>query len=130
MLDFEVLDNFLLTAYWAKGRTSEQIKIAVENSACFGVYHGSRQIGFARVLSDRISLAYLFDVFILDEYRGRGYGKELINYVVNYPDFKNVKKWMLVTLDAQKLYEKSGFKILENPENYMEMFPSDKIKRA
>ena len=91
-LDFEVLNNFLLAAYWSKDRTEEQILTAVENSICFGVYLNNEQIGFARVLSDKISLAFLFDVFIIEKQRGKGYGKMLIDYVINYPDFKNVKK--------------------------------------
>ena len=125
-LDFEVLNNFLLAAYWSKDRTEEQILTAVENSICFGVYLNNEQIGFARVLSDKISLAFLFDVFIIEKQRGKGYGKMLIDYVINYPEFKNVKKWMLATLDAQKLYEKSGFGSLKDPEKLMEMFPSEK----
>jgi len=126
-LDFEVLNKFLLSAYWSKNRTKEQIKTAVANSVFFGVYLKNEQIGFARVLSDNVTVAFLFDVFILDKFRGQGYGKDLIKYVLNYHDFRDVKKWMLATQDAHKLYEKSGFKHLKNPENLMEMFPSKKL---
>lgn len=122
-LDFNVINNFLLSAYWSKNRTSEQIKTAVDNSDCFGLYLGDRQIGFARVMTDRVSLAFLFDVFVLEEFRGSGYGKLLVGHVVNFPEFKNVKKWMLGTLDAHKLYEKYGFTGLRNPEKLMEMYP-------
>lgn len=122
-LDLEVLNHFLLDAYWSQNRTPAQIRTAIENSICFGVYLADKQIGFARVLSDKITLAFLFDVFILEEFRGRGYGKILVEHVVNYREFKNVKKWMLATLDAHKLYEKTGFGTLKEPEKLMEMFP-------
>lgn len=128
ILDFEILNNFLLSAYWSKNRTVEQIKTAVDNSDCFGLYLGNRQIGFARVMTDRISLAFLFDVFVLEEFRGHGYGKLLVGHVVNFPEFKNVKKWMLGTLDAHKLYEKYGFRALRNPEKLMEMLPEENKK--
>ena len=126
LLDLDVINNFLLNAYWSKGRTKEQIKTAIDNSTCFGAYINGGQIGFARVLSDKISLAYLFDVFILEEFRGNGLGVKLMDYVIKYSDFANVKKWMLVTKDAHKLYEKFGFRGPQNTDKLMEMIPAQK----
>jgi GNAT superfamily N-acetyltransferase len=120
-LDVDAIQRFLVEdSYWARDRTPEQTKSAIENSICFGVYHGDRQIGFARVVSDHATFAYLGDVFILDEYRGQGLSKWLMNVIVSHPDLQGLRRWVLATLDAHSLYEKFGFQGLVHPERWME----------
>jgi len=120
-LDADLIQNFLNhESYWARTRTPEQTLTAIENSICFGVFHGERQIGFARVVSDRATFAYLGDVFILEEYRGRSLGKWLMEAVVSHPELQSLRRWVLATRDAHTLYEKYGFQDLVHPERWME----------
>lgn len=120
-LDADLIQNFLnQESYWARTRTPEQTLTAIENSICFGVFHGERQIGFARVVSDRATFAYLGDVFILEEYRGRSLGKWLMEAVVSHPELQSLRRWVLATRDAHTLYEKFGFQDLVHPERWME----------
>jgi GNAT superfamily N-acetyltransferase len=119
-LDIAFLHNFLSNSYWAKGRTVETLKITIENSVCFGVFHKDKQIGFARVVTDHAIFAYLADVFINEGYRGRGLSKWLMETIMNYPELSGVKKWMLGTRDAHSLYEKYGFVKPKYPERWME----------
>jgi len=118
-LDINMISKFLSTAYWSKGRTKSMIRKSIEYSTCFGVYHQSRQIGFARVVSDKVVYAYLMDVFILPEYRKRGFGIELIGHILNNPQLKDVQNWMLGTSNAHRLYEKFGFQVHPDPEKIM-----------
>jgi GNAT superfamily N-acetyltransferase len=119
-LDFEVICDFLTRAYWAQGRPREATERAYAHSLVFGLYDGSRQIGVARVLSDRAVFAYLMDVFIHEDYRGRGLGKWLLESVMSHPDLKNVRRWMLATRDAHELYSRFGFHPIEAPALWME----------
>jgi GNAT superfamily N-acetyltransferase len=119
-LDFELIFNFLSSSYWGKNYTFYSVKKSVENSLCFGMYFNNKQIGFARVITDYTRLAYLADVFILEEYRGRGLGKMLLEYIFSFPSLTEVGKWMLATTDAAELYAKFGFSTLTNPNKYME----------
>ena len=105
--------------YWAKGRTLNEVQTTIDHCLCYGVYLESKQIGFARVLTDYAVFAYLMDVFILPEYRDRGYSKELMRVMVNNPELKTCK-WMLKTSDAHGLYEQFGFYNTTNPEKIME----------
>jgi ribosomal protein S18 acetylase RimI-like enzyme len=108
-------------SYWAKGRSFETVRRSFENSLCFGVYAKNNVMaGFARVVTDKAVFAYVMDVFILEEYRGRGLGKRLMESVMNHPELRNIKKWQLATNDAHALYEKYGFGKLEAPEKHME----------
>jgi len=107
-------------SYWAQTRTREQMRRAVENSLCFGVYEGDKQIGFARVISDFATFAYIGDVFILPEYRGRGLSKWLMETIVEYPDLQGLRRWLLATKDAHGLYSQFGFNALRLPERWME----------
>jgi len=121
-LDIEMIHRFLAEeSYWAKNRSLEQTKTAIENSICFGVYQGERQVGFARVISDQATFAYLGDVFILDEFRGQGLSKKLMEAVVSHPDLQGLRRWVLATRDAHGLYEKYGFMPLKFPERWMEL---------
>lgn len=96
------------------------IKKSVENSLSFGVFHNDRQIGFARVITDYATTGYLCDVFIDEDYRGQGHSKWLIETINSHPDLQGFRRWVLVTADAHKLYEKIGFKPVATPEKYME----------
>jgi GNAT superfamily N-acetyltransferase len=91
-----------------------------EHSLCFGVYKQEAQVGFARVVTDRATFAYLADVFIVDEHRGRGLGKWLIDTILSHDDLTGLRRWLLVTRDAHDLYRKCGFRELQNPDLFME----------
>ena len=120
-LQLDVIQSFLANdSYWARERTLEQTTIAIENSICFGVYLGDRQIGFARVVSDKATFAYVGDVFIVDEFRGRGLSKWLMQVVVEHPELQGLRRWVLATLDAHGLYEQFEFSGLRHPERWME----------
>jgi GNAT superfamily N-acetyltransferase len=125
-LDVELIHKFLMTSYWAKGRTIDEVKKSIENSICFGVYKDDRQIGFARIVSDLTIIAYLMDVFIIEEYRGKGFSKILLKKVFDDDRFKSVKKWMLATKDAHSLYAQFGFGVIKNIERLMEKVVSRK----
>lgn len=107
-------------SYWAKERTREQTTLAIENSVCFGVYAGENQIGFARVVSDHATFAYLGDVYVLEEFRGKGVSKWLMKTIIEHPDLQNLRRWILATKDAHTLYEQFGFHALNFPERWME----------
>lgn len=123
-LDIKMIYNFLHNeSYWAKGRDLKTVQKSIEHtSLCFGVYRkeDNKQVGFARVISDFTTHAYLCDVFILPAYRGLGLSKWLLESIVQYPDLKQVKKMMLATQDAHSLYKKYGFEPIINPTLYME----------
>ena len=119
-LDVELIHKFLTTSYWAEGRTFEEVKNSIENSHCFGVYKGDSQIGFARIVTDYTVIAYLMDVFILEEYRGKGCSKLLLKRIFEDDRLKRVKKWMLATKDAHSLYAEFGFEKIKNPDRLME----------
>ena len=121
LLQIDAIHKFLSEdSYWAKERTREQTATAIENSLCFGVYAGENQIGFARVVSDSATFAYLGDVYIAEEFRGRGLSKWLMETIVNYSDLQNLRRWILATKDAHSLYEKFGFHALKFPARWME----------
>jgi len=119
-LDIELIHKFLSTSYWAKGRTIEEVKKSIEHSICFGVYKDSKQIGFARIVTDYTLIAYLMDVFILEEHRGKGFSKLLLKKIFEDDRFKSIKKWMLATKDAHTLYTQFGFEKIKNPDRLME----------
>ncbi|MGE3467184.1 MAG: GNAT family N-acetyltransferase [Pyrinomonadaceae bacterium] len=125
-LDLETIQRFLAEdSYWARTRTPEQTHTAIDNSICFGLYHGETLVGFARVVSDQATFAYLGDVFILDEYRGQGLGKWLMETIVAHPDLQGLRRWVLATRDAHGLYEKTGFGPLVHPDRWMELTAPD-----
>ena len=125
-LQFDVIQSFLANdSYWAQGRTPEQTKIAIEHSICFGLHHGDKQIGFARVVSDQATFAYLGDVFVLSEYRGQGLSKWLMETIIAHPDLQGLRRWVLATYDAHGLYEQYGFTPLLHPDRWMELSAPD-----
>jgi len=116
----DVIHHFLRNSYWAKDIPLEVVKRSIENSVCFGVYSGNKQVGFARVVSDLATFAYLADVFILEEYRGKGLSKRLMEYIMEYPQLQGLRRWMLATRDAHGLYVQYDFKPLAIPDRWME----------
>lgn len=121
-LDIDMIEDFLSRrSYWAKGRTRAKIIRSIENSMCFGVYdEKDRQVGFARVLSDYAVFAWIMDVFILEDFRGKGLGKLLMGAITDHPDLQGLERWGLGTKDAHGLYEQFGFRKLKTPETKME----------
>ena len=120
-LDLGAIHDFLSTSYWAAGVPEDVVKRSVENSLVFGVYRGKEQVGFARVVTDYATFAYLADVFVLEAHRGRGLGKWLIEVVLSHPDLRGLRRWMLATGDAHELYRKYGFAELARAEIFMEI---------
>ncbi|MNE18353.1 hypothetical protein D3C80_1113850 [compost metagenome] len=119
-LDIPFIQDFLKDIYWAAGRTIDEVQVTIDNSFCFGIYLDDIQIGFARVITDYVVFAYVMDVFITEEQRGKGYSSILIEAMMNEPKLKEVKIWRLATKDAHFLYQKFGFKPLAHPERMME----------
>lgn len=113
-LDVDVIHGFLARSYWAAGIPRETVVRSIENSLCFGVYDNAHQIGFARVISDFATYAYVADVFILKPYRERGLGKELMASIMAHPDLQGLRRWSLGTRDAQGLYAQFGFEPVVN----------------
>lgn len=123
LLDMNLIHHFLdQLSYWGKGISLETVQTSVQNSLCFGVYQHQKQVGFARVITDQATFAYLCDVFILPDYRKIGLSKWLIQTVRNYPNLINLRRFVLATADAHKLYGQFGFNPLKNHERWMEIF--------
>jgi GNAT superfamily N-acetyltransferase len=112
-------------AYWARGRTLEQTLTAIENSLCFGIFRGREQVGFARVITDKATFAYVGDVFILEGHRKQGLSKWLMQTIVEQPDLLGLRRWLLATKDAHGLYEQFGFASLVHPDRWMERAAPD-----
>ena len=121
-LDIQTIHRYLSErSYWAKGRTLETVQKSIENSICFGMYdQDEKLVGFGRVVTDHAVFAYIMDVFILEDHRGQGLGKRLIEYILNFPELRNLRRWQLATTDAHGLYRRYGFMDLAAPEKHME----------
>ncbi|MEN3331141.1 MAG: hypothetical protein V7641_506 [Blastocatellia bacterium] len=119
-LDLNLIHEFLTTSYWAAGIPLDVVKRSIEHSLAFGVYQGDRQVGFARLITDYATFAYLADVFIIEEYRGQGLAKWLIEVIIGHPDLQGLRRWMLATRDAHMLYSQAGFVEIKSPESWME----------
>lgn len=119
-LDLAAICDFLSRAYWAETRPRDLIEKSIQFSLNFGIYDGERQIGFARVVSDRAIFAYLCDVFIHEDYRGQTLGKWMMDCVMSHPDLQGMKRWCLLTRDAHGLYSQFGFTELNDPSRWME----------
>ena len=119
-LDLKLIHHVISNSYWAKSRSIEEVKRSIDNSICYGIYIADNQVGFARVLTNFVTIAYLMDVFIIEEQRGNGLSKILLNKILEDERFSTVKKWMLATKDAYSLYEKFGFGKMKNSGKYME----------
>lgn len=120
-LDIAVIHNFISTeSYWGIGRSIEVVQKSVDNSFPFGIYHGEEMIGFARVVTDYATFAWIADVFILKDHRGKGLSKWLMEVILNHPELQGFRRWVLATKDAQGLYAKYGFIPLKRPERWLE----------
>jgi len=124
-LDLDVIHAFLTTSYWAKGVPRETVARSIEHSLCFGAFEGARQVGFARVISDRATFAYICDVFALESARGHGVGKSLMTAIMSHPELQGLRRWTLFTRDAHGLYRQFGFGAPANPERLMEVVNRD-----
>ena len=121
-MDVDVIHHYLSQdSYWAKNIPREIVERSIQNALCFGIFTAERQVGFARVISEYASFAFLGDVFILPDYRGRGLSKWLVACIQSHPDLQGLRAWMLVTRDAQGLYAQFGFQPLANPEKFMQI---------
>jgi N-acetylglutamate synthase-like GNAT family acetyltransferase len=121
-LNLDVIHDFLTNCYWAKGISREVVQRSIEHSLCFGIYEANgSQVGFARVVSDFATVAYLGDVFVLESHRGRGLSKWLMQCIMGHPALQDLRRWILLTRDAHGLYSQSGFKALQAPGRYMEL---------
>lgn len=122
-LDVDAIHDFLAhSSYWAQGRPREVVVRTIENSMCFGIYDGARQAAFARVVTDCATFAWVCDVFVVEEYRGRGLGKWLMESIVTHPDLQSLRRILLATRDAHGLYSQYGFIPLDEPGRFMHRF--------
>ena len=125
-LDVAVIHNFLaVESYWSPGIPRAVVERAIENSLCFGVYHGAAQVGFARVVTDKATFALLADLFIVAAHRGKGLSKWLMRCIVAHEDLQGLRRLLLLTSDAHGLYRQFGFKELGNPSRFMEVLRQD-----
>ncbi|MDF0534590.1 GNAT family N-acetyltransferase [Shewanella sp. A32] len=125
-LDFAVICGFIASSYWAKGIPEAVMRKAIANLLCFGVYTAAgQQVGFARIISDRATFAYLADVFISPEHRGLGLSKWLVQTIVAHPELQGLRRMMLATRDAHGLYAQFGFNTVENPQSLMQIWQPD-----
>jgi N-acetylglutamate synthase-like GNAT family acetyltransferase len=122
-LDLVAIHEFLSqNSGWSNNIPFERVKMSIENSLNFGLLHQDKQIGFARVISDFSTIAYLGDIYVLDSYRGQGLSKKLMDCVMAHPHLQGLRRWILLTNTADWLYEKYGFTKLPNPDWYMELY--------
>ncbi|MBI3135346.1 MAG: GNAT family N-acetyltransferase [Bacteroidetes bacterium] len=119
-LKIDVIQQMLSETYWGKARSKEEIQRTIDNSRCYGLFLEGEQIGFARVLSDTVVFAYLMDVLIHKDHKGKGYSKILLDFIFNDPEYARIHRWNLATRDAHGLYEKFGFTAPAQPEVFME----------
>jgi GNAT superfamily N-acetyltransferase len=120
-LDRRTIHRFLAGSYWAEGIPLSVVDRSIQHSLAFGLYDGAAQVGFARVITDRATFAYLADVFVLESHRGRGLARWLMEAIRSHPDLQGLRRWVLATRDAHGLYARFGFRSLEDPARYMEI---------
>ncbi|MEW6992660.1 GNAT family N-acetyltransferase [Colwelliaceae bacterium MEBiC 14330] len=128
LMDINAIHCYLSRSYWAENVPYDIVKKAINNSLCFGVFYKKSQIGFARLITDSATFAYLADVYILEEHRGKGLSKKLMATIINHPQLQGLRRMVLATHDAHTLYEKFGFKQLTKPETFMELWQPDIYK--
>lgn len=129
-LDIDVVHGFLTRSYWAAGVPREVVARSIPHSLCFGLYEWERQVGFARVVTDRATYAYLADVFVLESHRGRGLSAWLMEAILAHPDLQGLRRFSLATKDAHGLYARFGFTALGAPERHMEILRPDVYRAA
>ena len=128
-LDIACIHHFLSRSYWAENIPLETVQRSIDHSMCFGVYEAGKQIGFARVITDRATFGYLADVFIAEQYRGRGLSKWLMQTILAHPELQGFRTWQLATRDAHGLYAQFGFAVPENPQRIMRKVVQDIYKK-
>ena len=124
-LDVDAIHAFLAQSYWSPGIPRATVARAIANSLCFGAFWQGQQVGFARVVTDRTTFAYLCDVYVLEAHRGHGLAKQLMDRVMKHPDLQGLRRMMLATLDAHGLYAQFGFTALGAPDRIMEVLKPD-----
>ena len=130
-MDIDAIHDFLSKySGWSDNIPFDKVKISIENSLNFGLFHNGTQIGFARVISDFSTIAYLGDIYVLDNYRGQGLSKKLMESVMTHPSLQGLRRWILLTSTADWLYEKYGFAKVPQPEIYMELFNPNVYKNT
>ena len=129
-LDLDAIHDFLVSSYWAAGMPRADLERAIRNSLVFGVYEGAKQVGFARVITDLATYAYLSDVFVIEGHRGRGISKWLMDCIMAHPELQRLRRFALFTRDAQGLYERYGFGPIRGRSTYMERWTPDVYLRA
>ena len=130
LLQPAVIHGFLRQCYWARDIPADLLVRAMENSLCFGLYQGERQIGLTRIITDSATFAYVSDVFVLAEFQGQGLGLWLMSCVLAHPDLQGLRRILLSTLDAHDLYRKLGFGELKYPERMLEIFHEEIYRDA
>ena len=128
-LDLDLIHSFLTKVYWAEGIPLGTGKKSIENSLCFGIYHQGGQVGFGRVITDYSTYGYIGDVFILENHRGKGLSKWLVESMMSHPELQGLRRWMLATRDAHGLYARYGFKPLKAPGKWMEIHDPEVYRR-
>jgi hypothetical protein len=135
-LDLDVVHGFLTRSYWAEGIPRRTVERAIAHSIPFGLYErmegpasGLHQVGFARVVSDHATFAYLADVFVLETHRGQGLGAWLIECILDHPELQSLRRWILATRDAHSLYRRFGWAPLVSPDRFMERLPEGRYAR-
>lgn len=130
-MDVAAIHDFLSNhSGWSDNISFEIVKKSIDNSLNFGLFYNDKQIGFARVISDYTTIAYLGDIYVLDNFRGRGLSKKLMDCVIGHPNLQNLRRWILLTSTADWLYEKYGFTKIPKPEIYMENYNPDVYKNV
>ena len=129
-LDVDAVHAYLTQSYWSPGIPRATVERAMANSICFGVMKGGEQVGFARVVTDRATFAYLADVYILEPHRGKGLAKALMKAIIAHPDLQGLRRFTLATRDAHALYKQFGFTELSKPGNMMEIHNPDAYRTA
>lgn len=130
-MNIDAIHGFITRSYWAEGIPKDTLSKAIRNSLCFGVFTSAgEQIGFARMITDSATFAYLADVYILEAHRGKGLSKWLMKEIMAHPDLQGLRRINLATRDAHSLYERFGFKPLSSPEKIMEIIKPDVYKNA
>jgi GNAT superfamily N-acetyltransferase len=125
-LSLDVVHGFLTSCYWARGIPREVVARSIEHALCFGIYDGKgEQLGFARVISDFATIAYIGDVFVIESHRGKGLAKWMMECIVQHPALQNLRRWILTTRDAHALYSQVGFTPVKAPERFMERHRPD-----
>jgi GNAT superfamily N-acetyltransferase len=127
-LDLKYIHSFLSRSYWAKGIPLQLVESSVKNSLCIGIYVHSKQIGFARVITDYTTFGWLADVFVDDHFRSKGLSKTLMTFILSFEEFRLLRRFMLATRDAHGLYAQFGFKPLPSPDRFMELHQPDVYK--